>query len=232
MFLEVIHDLYDVNGRRAFQPHLKKRLSHPTFPFGRYVSRPLQVHCSSLQELRAFLKGCKQASDKETFGKDDYWLPPDEFEKSRKGDCDDFALWTWRQLIQMGYKARFVAGRCGRFKEGHAWVTFEMNTKHYIADGTLWPLGMHLPTIYNLKYHPIYSVEWNGEKLLFYSHADMGKEVSFGEFISYVSYVPDWLLCWTKFWARSFYRLPLFVFRYIKRRLKFAAPKITNNAGS
>src|SRR6185312_16268596 len=125
MFLEVIPQFYDIAGRKSFRPHLKKNLPPPTFPFGRYVSRPLTVRCSNLEDVRQFLKSCKQASDQETFGKKDYWLPPDEFEISKKGDCDDFALWTWRQLLQMGYSARFVVGRFGRYGAGHAWVTFE-----------------------------------------------------------------------------------------------------------
>jgi hypothetical protein len=162
MFLEIIPDLYDAIRRRSFEPHLKRKLPPPTFPFGRYVDRPLTIHCSSLQEVRAFLLGCRQASDQETFGKDDYWLPPDEFEKLRQGDCDDFALWTWRQLMQMGYKARFVVGGLRAYRPTHAWVTFKLGDKNYIADGTRAALGKWLPRIQNLKYHPIYSVEWNG----------------------------------------------------------------------
>jgi hypothetical protein len=40
-------------------------------------------------------------------------MPPEDFEKSRKGDCDDFAMYAWRQLLKMGYNARFVGGRIG-----------------------------------------------------------------------------------------------------------------------
>jgi hypothetical protein len=217
MFLEIIPSLYDVTGRRSYKPHLKKKFAHPTFPFGRYVSRPLAVHCSTLPELRNFLRGCRQATDKETFGTDDYWLPPDKFEKVKQGDCDDFALWIWRQLMQMGYKARFVAGHLGRYKEGHAWVTFEMDGRSFIADGTRWPLGLHLPAIHNLKYHPIYSVEWDGRSVVFYSHEEGVKEIPLRQL---ASYFPDWVLFWLAFWGRNFYNLPLFVFRYLKRRLR------------
>jgi hypothetical protein len=220
MFLEVIPELYDAAGRRSYKPHLKKGLPPPSFPFGRYVARPLQINCVSLQELRTFLTGCKQASDKETFGKSDYWLPPDEFEKTRQGDCDEFALWTWRQLMQMGYKSRFVAGLFGRYRAGHAWVTFEYQGKAYIADGTRAPLGMNLPRLQTLKYHPIYSVEWDGKNILFYSHAKTTPQIGF---IQLVFNWPEWFLFWLTFWAKNIHRLPWIAFRYVKRRLSTGA---------
>ncbi len=170
MFLEIIPDAYDVTGHKSYQPHLKKGIPPPTFPFGRYVSKPPTIHCKNLQEVRDFLRSCRQMSDENAFGKKDYWLPPDEFEKLKKGDCDDFALWTWRQLQQMGYPARFVAGEFGRYSAGHAWVTFEKDAKHYIADATRSSLGIRLPRLQVFKYRPIYSVEWNGSNIVFYSH--------------------------------------------------------------
>jgi hypothetical protein len=49
------------------------------------VNHPLSIHCSTLKEVQEFLVSCKQASDKEIFSKDDYWLPPDEFEETKQG---------------------------------------------------------------------------------------------------------------------------------------------------
>jgi predicted transglutaminase-like cysteine proteinase len=62
-------------------------------------------------DIRKFLKECQYVYDIEQFEKKDYWLPPEEFEKTKKGDCEDFSLWTWRQLMNLGYKCRFVGGR-------------------------------------------------------------------------------------------------------------------------
>ena len=220
MFLEIISGLYDVAGSRSYKPHLKRGLGRPTFPFGRYVSRPLKVRCSTLQDLRDFLKGCRQASDKDTFGKDDYWLPPEQFEKIRQGDCDDFALWTWRQLIQMGFRARFVAGRYGG--HGHAWATFESNGRDFIADGTFSFLGMRLPRLQIVKYHPIYSVEWDGERIQFYSHSKHQQQISVGLILVFL---PEWFLMWAIFWARNLHKLPRACFRYVRRRLKVSVSK-------
>src|SRR2546423_1001091 len=121
MIAEVLPDRYDISGRKVFRPDQRRHGLRSTAPFGRYISQPLSVHCRDMNELRRFLLTCKQVSDEEQFGKPDYWQPPEEFEKTRKGDCDCYALWTWRQLVEMGVdSARFVAGRVGRFGAGHA----------------------------------------------------------------------------------------------------------------
>src|SRR5215470_9145279 len=91
MFLEIIPDLYDFKGRQSYKPHLKKGMAPPTYPFGRYVSAPLTIHCKDFQDLRSFLNKCRRMEDIDAFGKKDYWSPPDEFEKNMRGDCDDFA---------------------------------------------------------------------------------------------------------------------------------------------
>jgi predicted transglutaminase-like cysteine proteinase len=104
MIAEIIKEFYDAEGRLTGSPSSRKRkkLFHATFPMGRYVSQPLSVNCRTIKELRKFLNGCKYVSDEEQFDRKDYWMPPEEFEKSKKGDCDDFALWTWRQLLETG----------------------------------------------------------------------------------------------------------------------------------
>src|ERR1700719_1638512 len=134
MIAEVIPEVYDTTGRRVSRPFERHRGLHSTFPFGRYVSQPLTVKCSTLGDVRRFLAGCKYVSDQEQFGQKDYWQPPEDFEKSKKGDCEDYALWPWRKLLSMGYDARFVAGRSGRFGSGPAWVEYFENGKCYLVE--------------------------------------------------------------------------------------------------
>jgi hypothetical protein len=110
-------------------------------------------------------------SDEEQFGKPDYWMPPEEFERSRKGDCDDFAMYAWRQLLEMGYKARFVAGIAGPWREGHAWVSFEREGKQFLLEPAD-ILGIHHPRLDTLRYKPGISVEWDGEKAHFFAHKE------------------------------------------------------------
>src|SRR6266496_2216488 len=104
----MIPEAYDSKGRQVSQPFLRRKGPHPTFPMGRYVSQPLTVECKTIEDVRQYLRGCEYVSDKVQFEKDEYWQPPEEFEQRKKGDCDDFALWTWRQLLEMGYDARFI----------------------------------------------------------------------------------------------------------------------------
>ena len=115
MIAEVIPAAYDAEGKKVFRPFDHRKGLRPSFPLGRYVSQPLAIHCQSIKEIRKFLMGCKYVSDKELFDKDDYWQPPDEFEKRKEGDCEDFAFWTWRQFMDLGFEARVVFGRHGRY---------------------------------------------------------------------------------------------------------------------
>src|SRR6266436_4813001 len=135
MIAEIFPQAYDTEGRPTFRPDQKRRSRFPsTFPFGSYVSQPLAVKCNSLEDLRVFLRKCRYVSDEEQFGKKEYWMPPQDFERSRKGDCEDFSLYAWRQLLDMGYKARFVGGTVGDSPAGHAWVTFQKDGKHYLLE--------------------------------------------------------------------------------------------------
>src|SRR5437667_5121075 len=115
MIAEIIPGAYDAIGRKVLRPDIRRRGIHPTFPMGRYVSQPLVTQCKTIEDVRKFLTICQAVSDEDLFGKKDYWQPPEHFEQLRKGDCDDFALWTWRQFLGMGYDARVVFGRHGRY---------------------------------------------------------------------------------------------------------------------
>src|SRR5579862_325985 len=134
MIAEIIPEIYDARGRQVSQPFLKHKGPHPTFPMGRYVSQPLTIRCETLEDVRQFLRNCRGVSDKELFGKEEYWQPPEEFERRKAGDCEDFSLWTWRQLLSMGFDVRIVFGRHGRYGIGHAWVMFFQEGTCYLLE--------------------------------------------------------------------------------------------------
>jgi hypothetical protein len=102
MIAEVIPAAYDTEGRKVFRPFDRHRGLRPTFPLGRYVSQPLATHCHSIEEIRQFLTKCTPVSDRELFDKEDYWQPPEDFERRKKGDCEDFSFWTWASLWSWG----------------------------------------------------------------------------------------------------------------------------------
>jgi transglutaminase superfamily protein len=136
------------------------------------------------------------------------------FENTRKGDCEDFALWTWRQLLAIGYDARFVGGQCGRYGAGHAWVEFFEDGCCYLLEPQLWFLGQRMPRLNTLGYHPRLSVEWDGEKLSYFEHRDPSFRLSF---LTLLDMLPEYLVIWGAFWLRSPVRVPRFIWHLLKR---------------
>jgi hypothetical protein len=216
MISELITEAYDINGRKTIKPGKKRsRVFHPTFPIGRYLSHPLKEDLKDIDALRSFLKTCEYVSDKEQFNKDDYWLPPEQFEILKKGDCEDFAIYAWRQLIQMGYKARFVAGYSGRYGQGHAWVTLERNKRHYICE----PIACHfsrLPRLNMIRYCPDISIEWDGSKINYYVHEEREYNPSFKT--AFYLFI-EWGVFWINVLIKIMVRFLCLPFRLIKEKL-------------
>ena len=195
MIAEVFSTAYDATGRAVFKPskHHYPKFS-PNVPMGRHVTQPLSVMCRDLTEVRQFLTGCRYISDLKQFGRQDYWMPPEEFERRRQGDCDDFALWTWRQLLRLGYPARFVCGRAGFYGAGHAWVTFERDGRTFIVESlAAWP-GPTFPRLSTLRYRPIVSVSWDGRTLRYFEHRHQNGV----SFIDVAPHVPEWIWYWLR----------------------------------
>ena len=170
MIAEVIPEAYDAVGKQVSQPFSRRKGLHPTFPMGRYISQPVSIQCSTMGDVRIFLSSCRYVSDKELFDKIDYWQPPEEFEKRKKGDCEDFALWTWRQLLSMGYDARFVGGSAGRYGAGHAWVEYFQDGKCFLLEPLCCRVGYTMPRLSTMRYQPRISVSWDGKTLRYFSH--------------------------------------------------------------
>jgi hypothetical protein len=160
---------------------------------------------------------CRAVSDKELFGKEEYWQPPEDFEKTKKGDCEDFSLWTWRQFLAMGYDARLVLGRHGRYGIGHAWVDFQKDGKCYLVEPQLRVVGEKFPRLSTLRYQPRFSVAWDGEKLTFYSHA---KGVNLPSVSLLLGLIPEWLLIWGRFALWVAYRLPVAAVHRLLRKVR------------
>ena len=217
MIAELFPEAYDVEGRPTFRPDQKRRGHFPaTFPIGRYISQPLTIKCETLDDLRKFLKTCRTMSDKQQFGKDDYWMPPEDFEKARQGDCDDFAMYAWRQLLEMGYRARFVGGRIGDSPVGHAWVTFELDGRHYLLEPQFRSQGLTLPRLDALEYRPYVSVEWTKSGPRFFAHQER-------KFTPPLQVMP-WLVIewtWHRIWTGllMLYWIPRFMFKWGRRRI-------------
>ena len=148
----------------------------------RFISAPLSNHFDDIEALCRFLETCEYVSDVEQFKQQDYWMPPELFEQRKKGDCEDFSLYVWRQLMDMGYSTRFVVG-C-HFATGHAWVTLEQDGKQYIVEPLASPISrLRLTTI---GYKPYISVERNGRTFQYYAHTRTFYVPSLHEIVSLV----------------------------------------------
>jgi hypothetical protein len=220
---EIIPRVYDSIGKQVSQPFLRRKGPHPTFPMGRYVSQPLAIHCKSLEEIRQFLRGCRGVSDKELFGKDEYWQPPEEFERRKAGDCEDFSLWTWRQLMVLGLEARIVFGRHGRYGIGHAWVMFFRDGKCFLVEPQARYLGLRLPRLSTLQYEPKYSVAWTDDALKYYAHRD--EPEIHPQWTLIVRLIPEWVLIWGWLWLRVVIRYPYVLLKKLWRRVHSSPAK-------
>ena len=172
MIAEIFPEAYDIDGRQTFRPDQRhKRNRFPSsFPIGQYLSQRLETNCRTLEDLRMFFRKCRYVSDLQQFGRQDFWMLPEEFERTKMGDCEDFAMYAWRQIMSIGHPARFVLGRCGRYGEGHAWVTFQSGGKTFLLEPLAAFNGPHLPRLRTLSYKPYLSVAWDGNKAHFYKH--------------------------------------------------------------
>jgi hypothetical protein len=87
------------------------------------------VRVRSIDEIVEWLRTCEYVSDAEQFHEPDVWQAPCAFERRQRGDCEDFALWTWRKLAEIDVDAEFFVGRvlCGSdpaHGRQHAWVVY------------------------------------------------------------------------------------------------------------
>lgn len=117
-------------GLRQFGPGAR-------LDFGDYLTGASRVEVSSLEEMQTWLLACEYASDESLFNETDFWQHPSTFERMRAGDCEDFALWGWRKLLELGIDADFVTGYCtkeGALDGRHAWVLFRRDNGQFLFE--------------------------------------------------------------------------------------------------
>jgi hypothetical protein len=218
MIGRIFPEAYDFDGTKTKIPVRRSiPIFRPTFPMARFVASPLKIKCSDISDIRSFLSTCRYISDREQFGEDDYWLPPDRFEDTRAGDCEDYALWTWRQFIDLGYRCRFVVGLSGRYGEGHAWLNLVIDNENYLVEPQLHRIQQYLPRLSTIRYKPEMSVEWDGKRMQYFKHRDINYEPPVR---ALPTLVVEWLRVWgpqwpgiTWAWLRFFCRFPVRVFK-------------------
>jgi hypothetical protein len=95
------------------------------------------VAVASFDDVLAWLAGCTYATDHHLFQEADFWQHPRTFEHLRCGDCEDFALWAWRKMVELGMDADLVVGRRvppGSTNSRHAWILFRDGRDEFLFE--------------------------------------------------------------------------------------------------
>jgi len=108
-------------------------------PFEEYFEGESCVRVESIDDIVAWLQTCEYVTDLELFRERDFWQHPEIFERRRRGDCEDFALWAWRKLAEVGIDAEFCVGRviCDDRPEldrQHAWVVYHVEGTTFLFE--------------------------------------------------------------------------------------------------
>ncbi len=105
-----------------------------------YFERESSVPVDSVEDICSWLNGCEYMHDHHQFDSHDLWVHPVEFEFTRRGDCEDHALWAWRKLTEIGMPAELVRGEATSpehgFEGAHAWVHFTVCGSLYVMEST------------------------------------------------------------------------------------------------
>lgn len=105
--------------------------------FAEYLTGRSRVEVASIDEIQDWLLRCRYVSDELLFSEVDHWQHPTAFERRGAGDCEDFALWGWRKLVELRIAADFVTGYCivdGALESRHAWIVFRHDGVEYLFD--------------------------------------------------------------------------------------------------
>lgn len=97
---------------------------------GSFYLNSLASELSSPKEIAKFMKkNFKFIPDQKLFGKVDHWQTPEEFLNLKKGDCEDYALFSKRLLELKGIEA-YVVSIYGRGGYAHTITVYKQNG-HY-----------------------------------------------------------------------------------------------------
>lgn len=143
--------------------------------FAQYFRGKSAVRITSLAEVQDWLLSCKYEHDEALFAEPDFWQHPLTFERLRAGDCEDFALWAWRKLVELGYDADLILGyqlREGALDERHVWLLLRIEGAEQIFEPTTRSReGMIRPlAAVRDQYLPEFGVDRTGKRYSFWGY--------------------------------------------------------------
>lgn len=116
----------------AFGPGSRSQFAH-------YFEGESRVRVASIDDIVEWLRHCEYVTDIDQFHEEDVWQHPGAFEELRRGDCEDFALWAWRKLSEIGIEAEFFVGRvlsrdAPDIDRQHAWVVYRVDGTDFLFE--------------------------------------------------------------------------------------------------
>jgi hypothetical protein len=115
------------------------------------------VPIHSLAELCSWLQSCQYVSDRALVAAEDHWQHPVDFEQTRRGDCEDHALWAWRKSQELGLPATLVLGEIDSLR--HVWVTLLNEDQLWVLETTRKHGSMLEPAEHAEAFRPCYGVD-------------------------------------------------------------------------
>jgi hypothetical protein len=134
------------------------------------------VAVSTMDDIVRWLAECRYESDASLFLESDYWQHPHTFEQLRRGDCEDFALWAWRKLIEIGIDADLVIGRRvppGAENSRHAWILYRDGGEEFLFEPVLCERGEAVRRVSAVRseYIPEFGVGADRRRFMFAGYA-------------------------------------------------------------
>ncbi len=94
---------------------------------------------TQVKEVNRYMNQAKYITDRDNWGKKDYWSSPGEF-FARFGDCEDYAIAKFLSLKMLGFKPdeiRVVAVKDLNLKVGHAIAVILVKGKAFVLDNQI-----------------------------------------------------------------------------------------------
>lgn len=111
-----------------------------------------------LTHVKRYTNSLPYKTDKDTYGKRDYWATPEEFLQNQQGDCEDYAILSRHILLLAGVPERdlrfFVGMIPGR--GGHAFLTVDTPDGYFVLDNI--NRDVVTPARLGYKFIPYYSI--------------------------------------------------------------------------
>ncbi|MGQ0539344.1 MAG: hypothetical protein ACT4R6_10385 [Gemmatimonadaceae bacterium] len=142
-----------------------------------YFEGDSAVPVRHMADMLEWLAGCEYTTDREAFLVSDFWQHPRTFELMRRGDCEDFALWAWRKLVELGIDACFVVGYATLGPEAgrrHAWVVFREGDTDYLFEPCQRQREHMVRALGDVRaaYFPEYGVDARRQRFTYAGHTD------------------------------------------------------------